>query len=87
VASELEIDDQGIFTGRFVPPLAIGEGKVVRAERFASEMGIALEEATFYSDSFTDLPLLERVKVPVVVNPDLRLRRAALRRGWRIERW
>lgn len=87
VASELEVDEHRVFTGRFVPPLAIGEGKVTRTRRFAEEHGFALEEATFYSDSFTDLPLLELVGEPVVVNPDLRLRWHARKRGWRIEAW
>ena len=87
VASELETDDHGVFTGRFVSPLCMGEGKVERARRFADEQGISLSEATFYSDSFTDLPLLELVKEPVIVNPDPRLARVAKKRGWRIETW
>ncbi len=87
VASELEVDGEGRFTGRAADPLCIGEGKVVRTERLARELGFRLEDATFYSDSLTDLPLLERVKEPIVVNPDPRLRRVAKRRGWAIERW
>jgi HAD superfamily hydrolase (TIGR01490 family) len=87
VTSELEVDASGKFTGRFVAPLCYGTGKVERASRLADELGFGLGEATFYSDSFTDLPLLERVKTPIVVNPDLRLARVAKRRGWRVERW
>jgi HAD superfamily hydrolase (TIGR01490 family) len=87
VASDLEIDQDGRFTGRPEEPLCIGEGKVVRAERLARELGFRLDEATFYSDSLTDLPLLERVREPIVVNPDPRLARVAVRRGWTIERW
>jgi HAD superfamily hydrolase (TIGR01490 family) len=87
VTSELEVDDTGCFTGRFVAPLCYGVGKVERAARFAEAHGFGLGEATFYSDSFTDLPLLERVKTPIIVNPDVRLARVAKRRGWRIERW
>lgn len=87
VASELEVDDHGKFTGSFVAPLCYGEGKVARASELAARLGFDLEDATFYSDSFTDLPLLERVRVPVAVNPDVRLARVARRRGWRIERW
>jgi phosphoserine phosphatase len=49
--------------------------------------GLTLEEATFYSDSITDLPLLECVGQPVAVNPDMRLAREAKRRGWKIDRW
>ena len=39
---------------------------------------------TFYSDSLNDLPLLEKVTVPVATNPDARLRALAQERGWRI---
>lgn len=87
VASELEVDANGRFTGKFVEPLCIGEGKVERTKRFAKEQGFVLEESTFYSDSHTDLPLLELVREPVIVNPDPRLKRVAKRRGWRIEAW
>ena len=41
-------------------------------------------ESTFYSDSFNDVPLLERVDHPVATNPDARLRELAGQRGWRV---
>jgi HAD superfamily hydrolase (TIGR01490 family) len=85
-ATHLEVDD-GFFTGRVKKPMGYGPGKVVLAERLAAEQGFSLPESTFYSDSITDLPLLERVKTPVVVNPDRRLRRVADKRGWRVESW
>jgi HAD superfamily hydrolase (TIGR01490 family) len=87
VASELELDGSGRFTGKPVLPLCYGEGKVARASLLAQAQGFRLEEATFYSDSLTDLPLLERVREPVAVNPDARLARIARKRGWRIENW
>jgi HAD superfamily hydrolase (TIGR01490 family) len=87
LASELEVDAQGRFTGRPKGTLCIGEGKVVRALALAEAEGFRLEDAAFYTDSLTDLPLLERVREPVAVNPDPRLRRLARRRGWRVERW
>jgi HAD superfamily phosphoserine phosphatase-like hydrolase len=87
VSTTFEIDQDRRFTGRPIYPLCLGDGKVTRAEEFARRLGVRLEEATFYTDSVSDLPLLERVAVPVVVNPDPRLRRIAERRGWRIERW
>lgn len=87
VASELEVDQDGIFTGRFVAPLCLGDGKIVRARELAQQHGFTLADATFYSDSYTDLPLLEAVREPIVVNPDPRLRRLAKKRGWRIELW
>lgn len=86
IATELEVE-AGQFTGRIVAPMSYGPGKVVLAERLAQRHGFALEEATFYSDSITDLPLLQRVRTPVAINPDARLRRVARRNGWRIETW
>jgi HAD superfamily hydrolase (TIGR01490 family) len=87
VASEIEVNEEGRFTGRFVAPLCYGEGKIVRASRLAKALGFDLRESTFYSDSYTDLPLLAHVAEPVVVNPDPRLKREARRRGWRVETW
>lgn len=87
VATELELGTDGCFTGRFVPPFCYGAGKLARARHLADGLGVRLEDATFYSDSHTDLPLLEAVGVPVAVNPDPRLARVARRRGWRVERW
>jgi HAD superfamily hydrolase (TIGR01490 family) len=87
VSSELEVDASGRFTGRPDGPLCFGSGKLERAACFAEAHGFRLEDATFYSDSISDLPLLERVAEPVAVNPDPRLRREAARRGWRTEIW
>ena len=87
VASELEVDGDGHFTGNLVNPLCIGVGKVERALRLAKDLEFDLADATFYSDSHTDLPLLEAVREPIVVNPDMRLRRIAKQRGWQIVRW
>ena len=87
VASELEVGPQGLFTGRFVDPLCLGAGKIVRARRLAEAEGFELSEATFYIDSFIDLLLLEVVAEPVIVNPDPRLQRLAKKRGGRIEAW
>jgi len=41
----------------------------------------------FYTDSYSDLPMLERVGHPRVINPDPRLRRRARVRGWEVETW
>ncbi|GAB4514730.1 MAG: HAD family hydrolase [Anaerolineae bacterium] len=86
LATRLEVKD-GHFTGRLVEPACYGPGKVHWVERYAEARGIDLERSYFYSDSATDLPLLERVGNPVAVNPDRRLRRVARRRGWPIMRF
>jgi phosphoserine phosphatase len=68
-------------------PFCYGPGKVQRAERWAAEHGVELEQSYFYTDSLSDLPMLERVGQPRIVNPDPRLRREANRRGWPILDW
>ena len=50
----------------------------------AARESFDLGASTAYSDSHSDLPLLEAVGHPVVVNPDRGLRREAERRGWPI---
>lgn len=77
----------GRFTGYPVKPLCFGAGKVTLAERYASERDIDLDASYFYSDSMSDLPMLERVGEPRVVNPDPRLGRMARRRGWPVLDW
>jgi HAD superfamily hydrolase (TIGR01490 family) len=87
VSNRFEVDADGRYTGRAVEPLCFGRGKVTLAERFAASCGASLSACTFYSDSHSDLPMLEAVGFPVVVDPDPRLRRHARRRGWRVEDW
>lgn len=86
LCTELE-EEKGVLTGRHIDPLCYGPGKVERAEMFAAEHGIDLDRSFFYSDSVSDLPMLDRVGEPRVVNPDPRLRRIAQERGWSYELW
>ena len=96
VARELRIDhvlatplhvQNGVFTGGFDEPICYGEGKVEWAKRFCEQHGFSVEESVFYTDSFTDVPLLRRVGTPVVINPDFRLGREAKKRDWVIHIW
>jgi HAD superfamily hydrolase (TIGR01490 family) len=75
----------GHLTGRVVPPVCYGPGKVVWARRFAEEHDVDLSASYCYTDSISDLPLLEVVGHPVAVNPDHRLRRLANERDWLTE--
>jgi HAD superfamily hydrolase (TIGR01490 family) len=81
LVTQLVVRD-GVFTGEAVRPVCYGAGKTYWAERFAAERGVDLSRSYFYTDSITDVPVLERVGGPRVVNPDPRLRREAARRGW-----
>jgi HAD superfamily hydrolase (TIGR01490 family) len=86
VCSELEVRD-GELTGAFNRPLCYGAGKLERSRALVNALGARMEQVAFYTDSITDLPLLEAVGHPIAVNPDARLRRAARQRGWLIEDW
>jgi HAD superfamily hydrolase (TIGR01490 family) len=76
----------GIYTGRTLRALHAGE-KALAIRELAERDGLDLVASTAYSDSHTDLPFLEAVGRPVAVNPDRRLRRVALERGWPILRF
>jgi phosphoserine phosphatase len=81
VGTELEAED-GVYTGRFVGGYCYGPRKAAAVERFCATRGIDLAASWFYTDAVVDLPLLERVGNPVVVNPEKPLARIAIRRGW-----
>jgi HAD superfamily hydrolase (TIGR01490 family) len=83
LATRLEVHG-GLFTGNYVSPLCFRKGKVFWAEKLALDLGGRLQDSAFYTDSITDLPLLERVRDPRVVNPDPKLRAVARKRGWPI---
>jgi HAD superfamily hydrolase (TIGR01490 family) len=73
----------GAYTGHTVRALH-AENKASGLRELAEQRGFDLAECTAYSDSHTDLPFLEAVGHPVVVNPDRELRRIAGERGWPI---
>ncbi|MFO0547809.1 MAG: HAD family phosphatase [Polyangiaceae bacterium] len=87
VSTVFEVDENAVFTGRAIEPFCFGVGKLERARNLARELDLSFEDATFYTDSISDLPLLEAVSRPVAVNADPRLRRIARARGWPIESW
>ena len=83
LVTRLEVVD-GRFTGRAITPVCYGRGKVHWARAFARDRDIDLAQSFFYTDSVTDVPVLELVGHPRIVNPDRLLRREARRRGWEI---
>ncbi|HXJ32765.1 MAG TPA: HAD family hydrolase [Candidatus Eisenbacteria bacterium] len=85
LVTQLEVEE-GLFTGKVVHPICYAEGKVHWARALATREGLDLAESYFYTDSVTDLPLLEAVGHPLIVHPDPPLRRVAQRRGWPILR-
>jgi HAD superfamily hydrolase (TIGR01490 family) len=72
----------GIYTGRLVGGLMHGPAKATAIRSLADRSGINLAASSAYSDSINDLPMLELVGRPNVVNPDAELLRAARDRHW-----
>jgi HAD superfamily hydrolase (TIGR01490 family) len=75
----------GVFTGEGV--LCYGPQKRVAAEAFLEPRDIGWDACSFYTDSYTDISVLEVVGQPVVVHPDPRLLRHARKTGWPVADW
>jgi HAD superfamily hydrolase (TIGR01490 family) len=84
VATEPEVRD-GRYTGKVAGTPCFREGKLKRLDEWLAGLGRSFgdfADSTCYSDSHNDLPLLERVKRPVAVDPDDKLALEARKRGW-----
>ena len=86
LCSQYEVEN-GEFTGNIIRPLCFGEGKVLAAENLAADYGLDLDQSYFYSDSYDDIELLERVGKPRPLNPNTKLREAAREHGWPLEKY
>jgi HAD superfamily hydrolase (TIGR01490 family) len=81
IATRAEVDETGRYTGE-LEFYCYGEQKAEAVRELAERVGIDLDRSYAYTDSITDLPLLEAVGNPIAVNPDRELRRAAEERDW-----
>ncbi len=86
-AVSTEVGHDGHTLDGTVRRSAFGAHKLTACAAWATSRGHALADAAFYTDSYSDLPLLEAVGRPFVVHPDRRLARAAAARGWPILDW
>jgi HAD superfamily hydrolase (TIGR01490 family) len=86
IASAGEVDDEGRYTGRMAF-YASGAGKAEAIQALAARTNLDLATSWAYSDSATDLPMLETVGHPVAVNPDRALLKIARERGWEIRQF
>ena len=82
LGTNAEVDEAEHYSGRLAGPVLQGATKAGAVAAHASRTGIDLAASVAYSDSINDLPLLELVGSPEVVNPDRQLRRVAAQRGW-----
>ncbi|MDX1723110.1 MAG: HAD family hydrolase [Pseudomonas sp.] len=86
LAIDLE-EQHGHYSGCTRGVLTYREGKVSRLRDWLHEHDETLDGAYFYSDSRNDLPLLQVIDKPHVVNPDPTLRQHAQQAGWPILSW
>lgn len=89
LGTELECASDGSFTRRTQGVLNMREGKVTRLHAWLQALDTprisdTLAQATFYSDSINDLPLLQAVGHAVAIDPDPQLRTTAVHRQWPI---
>ncbi len=86
IATRSAVDEEGRYTGS-LDFYASGPGKAEAIGSLAREWDLDLDRCYAYSDSHTDLPMLEMVGHPVAVNPDRILKQTALERGWEVVRF
>jgi HAD superfamily hydrolase (TIGR01490 family) len=86
IGSRSEVRD-GVYTGRPAGPFTYRQGKAQAIRELAAAQGIDLADSYAYSDSESDMPMLEAVGHPVAINPDRHLARIAKDRGWPILRF
>ena len=83
IGTRAELDADGDYTGELAF-YAYGPNKAQAMREMAAREGLDLEASYAYSDSITDIPMLEAVGHPVAVNPDRELARAAAERDWEV---
>ena len=84
IATKVEFENNKC-TGEFIPPSALGAGKLKLVETWMQDHHFDnFSGVTFYSDSINDLPLMETVEFPKAVNPDTKLEAISNERGWEV---
>jgi len=86
IASRADVDGEGRYTGA-MSFYAYGPYKADAMRALAAGHGVDLARSYAYSDSYTDMPMLEAVGHPVAVNPDRVLQRLARERGWQVRQF
>jgi fatty acyl-CoA reductase len=80
-------EENGVYTGELSGTPVAGEARARMLASFARRRNVDLSRSYAYADSISDLPMLEAVGNPMVINPDARLRAAAKERGWQVKHW
>ena len=83
IGTPVEIKND-IFSGELSGEPTFAEGKVRAVEKWCSQNDQKIKESIFYSDSINDLPMLEACGLPIVVDPDEKLKKISEERAYRI---
>ncbi len=86
ICSDLAVENNR-FSGSSKGEFCFGEQKLLRSLDFVHANNLTMSNAYFYTDSVSDLPMLEAVDNPVAVSPDRKLAATARARGWQIYDW
>jgi len=86
ICTNLQVENNH-FSGRTLGDICFGQEKLARSLSFIQHRPYSLQNAYFYTDSITDLPMLEAVGNPMAVTPDRKLAAQARSRGWHICNW
>ena len=83
LATDVEILEDRL-TGKILGTPCYQEGKILKLRNWLerNESGLSLKDSIFYTDSINDLPLLETVTTPIVVDPDQQLEQISAEKGW-----
>tara|TARA_B100001939_G_scaffold341855_1_gene352053 strand:- start:149 stop:802 length:654 start_codon:yes stop_codon:yes gene_type:complete len=81
IATEFEIQNNN-FTGKVLGEPCFRDGKLNKVKKWINENDYDLSKTSFYSDSFNDLPLLEKVKYPVIVDGDDKIVEIGKNNNW-----
>lgn len=83
IATELEIKD-GIYTGEILKNMALPETKTTELRKLVEANGMSFDRSVGFGDTQSDLPFLNMVKMPIVINPNKELRKFANKKNWAI---
>ena len=83
LATDVEILEDRL-TGKILGTPCYQEGKILKLRNWLerNESGLSLKDSIFYTDSINDLPLLETVTTPIVVDTDQQLEQISAEKGW-----
>jgi HAD superfamily hydrolase (TIGR01490 family) len=82
IISNQLVFENGAASGEVVSPLLAEQEKVAAIEQYCRRYNVNTAQSKGYSDSFSDVPMLEAIGLPTAVNPDRRLRKVARERAW-----